>query len=110
MTLDSRTLAPRDLRSGFGPRLASQVIWDDRGWLARALSGFRCDDPAIWQLSLTFRFPPDDGLRALGHGTHWCQTPSSLEVFRRLIRESEPVKTVGKRLDGERSLDFASAE
>jgi len=90
--------------------LTRQIIWDDRGWISRALTGFKCDDPAIWQLSLTYQFPPIDLLRGLGRGTHWCRTPAMLAAFRLLLRESAPVRTVAERLDGERLLHFASAE
>lgn len=90
--------------------LTRQVIWDDRGWLSRALTGFKCDDPAIWQLSLTFQFPPAAGLSALGSGTQWCHAPALLDAFGRLVRESAPVRAVAERLDGKLLLDFASAE
>jgi hypothetical protein len=90
--------------------LTRQIIWDDRGWISRALNGFRCDDPAIWQLSLTYQFPPVESLRGLGRGTHWCRNPASLESFRLLLRESAPVRIVAERLDGKRLLSFASAE
>lgn len=43
------------------------------------------DDDAIFQLSLTFRFPPDETARALGSGDRWCSSPAETGELRRFI-------------------------
>ena len=42
-------------------------------------------DEGTHQLSVTFRFALDDGVRALGSGPIWCGDPSTLEDFRATV-------------------------
>lgn len=45
-------------------------------------------DEDIFQLSLTFKFPPAEQLRQLGEGTRWCHSPEELEEFQAFINSS----------------------
>ena len=44
------------------------------------------EDEDIRQLSITFRFTPDDTLRNLGSGNRWCYTPDGTDEFVEFIR------------------------
>ena len=39
------------------------------------------EDEAIWQLHLTYRFPPSAELRGLGSGNRWCSSPDEAPTF-----------------------------
>lgn len=39
------------------------------------------EDEDIWQLSLTFVFPPT----AMASGNHWCLTPDDLDAFAKFV-------------------------
>lgn len=60
------------------------------------------EDDDIWQLSLTFVFPPT----AIASGERWCTTPGELDAFSAFVR-SQPVYGMATpiRID----LDFAPA-
>ncbi len=47
-------------------------------------------DPELWQLHLTFRFPPSTDLRGLSSGERWCTKPSELPDFLNFVRRSRP--------------------
>ncbi len=54
------------------------------------------EDDNIWQLSLTFRYAPTDGLRALGSGNRWCGTsrPQGIDYFAQWIEKSVAFQAV----------------
>lgn len=60
--------------------------------LARQLI-FGEDDDKIWQLKLTYAFPPTDGFRALGDGNRWCAAPDALADFRAAVAGSDAYRT-----------------
>jgi len=68
------------------------------------------DEHAIWQLSLTFRFEADAGLRALGDGYRWCGAPSALEPFVEFVTGSSAWKAVADRAGGSAHLAWESVE
>jgi hypothetical protein len=63
------------------------------------------DDDDITQLHLTFRFEPDEDLRALGAGNRWCRSPKELTEFTAFVESHPAYRAVGRRADGEQ--DFA---
>lgn len=50
---------------------------------------FGPDDDDIWQLKLTYGFPPNDAFRALGDGNRWCGSPDDLAEFQQAVEESD---------------------
>ena len=67
------------------------------------------EDENIWQLSLTFRFPPNDGLLKLGRDDRWCERPSEMPAFEELIHQAPAYRAVSGRSDGYVSLDYECA-
>ncbi len=55
-------------------------------------SGF--GDENIWQLSLTFKFIPDDVLRQLGAENRWCGNTDGITQFYEFIQESSAFKSI----------------
>ena len=47
------------------------------------------EDDDIWQLKLTYAFPPTDAFRALGDGNRWCGSPEDLAEFRDAVEKSD---------------------
>lgn len=47
------------------------------------------DDDAISQLSLTFRFLPDETTVGLGAGNRWCESPQEIDAFRDFITSNQ---------------------
>lgn len=73
-------------------------------WLLRAM---RIEtDPEFRQLSLTYRFEPEEPLRDLGSGSQWCDSPAGLAEFEEFIRGADAFKSVAKRVDCTMSLEF----
>lgn len=68
------------------------VDWGDGEYfelsLARQLI-YGADNERIWQLKLTYAFPPRDAFRALGDGNRWCESPDGLARFRHAVETSE---------------------
>ena len=62
-----------------------------------------------WQLSLTFKFPPDKLLRELADGNHWCHGLDELNAFETFIVSSHAYRAVGARTDSSVELDFECA-
>ncbi len=52
------------------------------------------EDDDIWQLSLNFKFSPNETLTNIVSGNKWCNdpSPSSLEPFEKYIRNSAAYK------------------
>lgn len=69
------------------------------------------DDENIWQLSLTFKFPPSDRLRSLGHGNKWCPRPrpQAVDYFGNFIRESAAYQAVHEQPPAAVELDYENA-
>ena len=67
------------------------------------------EDEDIWQLSLTFAFPPSESLHALGRGDRWCSSPDRLEEYALFISESGVFKALAGRSDAVVELDYESA-
>jgi hypothetical protein len=67
------------------------------------------EDDDIWQLHLTYRFPPSEELRAIGKGNRWCARPADLEEFEQFMMTHPAVAAVGARDDGEAHLDYECA-
>jgi hypothetical protein len=63
-------------------------------------------DEDIWQLSLTFRFAPEESLRALGSGNRWCHSPQELEPFVTFIRSTAAYTLVVEKRLVSVSLDY----
>jgi hypothetical protein len=67
------------------------------------------EDDDIWQLRLTYRFPPSEGLRAIGNGDRWCTRPGDVESFEQFILTHPAVVAVGLRDDGQARLEYECA-
>ena len=67
------------------------------------------DDEGIWQLHMTFRFPPEESLRALQSGDKWCRAPHELPYFDQFIRAHPAYLAVADRVDGELALNYECA-
>jgi len=46
-------------------------------------------DDAIWQLSVTLHYPPNDQTEALGMNHRWCPHPAAANAFRTSIEAAE---------------------
>ena len=66
-------------------------------------------DEDIFQLSLTFKFPPTESLRQLGDGNRWCQSPEEIKDFRAFIYGSLAFKAVGQDAPTEVRLEYGVA-
>src|SRR5262245_52832915 len=60
----------------------------------------------ILQLSLTFKFEPNESLRKLGDGNRWCHSPDELGKFRSYIESSPAFKAVAKSKPAQVTLEF----
>jgi len=67
------------------------------------------EDDDIWQLHLTYRFPPAESLRAMGNGDRWCAHPGELEAFEQLVMTHPAIAAVGARDDGQIRFDYECA-
>lgn len=67
------------------------------------------EDSDIWQLHLTYRFPPSETLRTIGMGDRWCARPSDIMSFEQFMVAHPAVVSVGSRDDGETLLDYECA-
>lgn len=77
--------------------------------ITRQLIAGRGEDEDIWQLHLTYRFPPSADLRAIGTGNSWCPRPDDTPSLQRFIDSHPPMTAVGSREDGQPSLDYECA-
>ncbi len=53
--------------------------------LTRQLTLLKNEDTEIWQLSLTYSYPPTDKLRSVGSGDKWCERLDQLGSFRSYV-------------------------
>jgi hypothetical protein len=77
--------------------------------ITRQLITGLAEDDNIWQLSLTFEFPSDDALHALGSGNRWCPSPRQLAEFAAFVRSSAAYSTVANRSDASVVLSYQCA-
>jgi len=68
------------------------------------------EEQELWQLSLRFRFEPDDELQVLRSGSQWWDDPLDLREFRSFIDDSDGFGAVSERTDADVELSFGSAE
>lgn len=67
------------------------------------------DDDDIWQLSLTFKFPPSESLAALGKGDRWCPSPATVDELESFILASNAYSQVRDQTDATVELDYDCA-
>ena len=67
------------------------------------------EDEDIFQLSLTFKFPPTGSLRQLGDGNRWCRSPEEIQEFRAFIYGSLAFRAVGQDAPTEVRLEYGVA-
>ena len=67
------------------------------------------EDEDIRQLGVTFRYPPEDSLAALGSGNRWCHRPEHVDGFREFIEASEPFRAIADRRAATVDLRYESA-
>jgi hypothetical protein len=69
------------------------------------------EDENIWQLSLTFKFPPSAQLRALGPGDKWCPDPRprGVNYFESFIRASDAFQAILDQHPAVVELDYFCA-
>lgn len=77
--------------------------------ITRQFIGASGEDEEIWQLSLTFKFPPDKSLQELADGNRWCHGLDELNAFETFIMSSPAYKAVAARTDASPELDFECA-
>lgn len=63
------------------------------------------EDEAIWQLSLTFVFPPN----ALPSGNRWCRSPADVDDFAAFVRSHPAVAAASQAPPAKVELDFECA-
>jgi hypothetical protein len=67
------------------------------------------EDDDIWQLHLTYRFPPAEPLRAIGKGNRWCARPDDAASFQQFMIGHAAIDLVGSRNDGQVRLEYECA-
>ena len=69
------------------------------------------EDDNIWQLSLTFKFAPNDALRAFGRGNKWCPRPRprAVDYFEGFVRQSQAYQAVAEVESNKSELDYFNA-
>lgn len=77
--------------------------------ITRQLMQSGADDDEIWQLSLTFKFAPNDSLRGLGSASKWCQSPQQLDDFETYIFQSAAYQNLSQNHSDLFELDFSNA-
>ncbi len=68
------------------------------------------EEDEIWQLSLTFKFEPDNDLRALRSGDRWCEAPGEIVEFEKYFKSSAALRAVATRAGPRVALSFGSVE
>ena len=67
------------------------------------------EDEDIWQLRLTFKFEPDNELRALSRGDNWCGSLTELPEFREYVHRSAAFTACNERQIRRTLLDYSIA-
>ncbi|MGA7990942.1 MAG: hypothetical protein WCC53_05870 [Thermoanaerobaculia bacterium] len=67
------------------------------------------EDDHIWQLHLTFYFPPEPALQQLGKGDRWCESVEAVPEFVAFVRSTPAFQAVAARTDGGPVLEYERA-
>ena len=67
------------------------------------------EDEDIWQLSLTFRYPPAQPLREVPDGSHWCTKVSELPEFVAFIKQTPAYRMVAANAPASVELRYECA-
>jgi hypothetical protein len=67
------------------------------------------EDDNIWQLHLTFYFPPEPALQQLGKGNRWCGSVEALPEFVSFVRSSPAFQASAARTDARPELEYGRA-
>ena len=67
------------------------------------------EDDHIWQLHLTFYFPPDQALQQLGKGNRWCESVEALPEFVAFVRSSPAFRAAAGRAHARPELEYERA-
>ena len=67
------------------------------------------EDDDIWQLHLTYRFPPAETLRVLGKGDRWCARVGDIAAFEQFVMTHPAVAAVESRDDGQIRVAYECA-
>jgi hypothetical protein len=70
--------------------------------ITRQLIPEGADDDDIWQLSLTFVFPPNE----IASGDRWCTAPDELDEFASFVRSSAAYLAASQLTPDRVELDF----
>ena len=91
---------------GVYPDLAGESFFELD--LTRQLILGEGNDEDIWQLSLTFKFSPNDELRALEPGSKWCPTfrPRAVDYFEGFIKASPAYQAALRAKHAKVELDY----
>ena len=65
-------------------------------------------DSAIWQVAITFRYPPGPAA-ALGEGAHWWEQPRRLDEFEAYIQDCAATAYVGTAKPARVDITFEAA-
>lgn len=76
--------------------------------LTRQLMYVADEEDDIFQLSLTYRYPPTDDLRALGKQEQWCFHPEELDDLVAILQASEPYTRLEAEPAQAVELDFGT--
>ncbi|SRR5258708_1558365 len=77
--------------------------------ITRQLVSSPGEDENIWQLSLTFKFPPNDELASLGKGNQWWYSQENLEDFAQFIKHAPVYLRARSRSDNMVELNYHCA-
>jgi hypothetical protein len=64
----------------------------------------------LWQLSLTFRFSPEQTLRELPAGNRWCLDARGLREFETFVGASPALALVRTRVPREIALEYGPVD
>ncbi len=67
------------------------------------------EDDHIWQLHLTFYFPPDQALQQIGKGSRWCESLEALPEFVAFVWSSQAFHAAAGRTDARPELEYERA-
>jgi hypothetical protein len=91
-----------DWHDGHGPHFELDIT-------RQFIQSEEVEDEDIWQLHLTFCFPPTDDLRAVGKGDRWCRGVHELTEFETFVLGSQALAVVADRLDGRFAREYECA-
>ncbi len=77
--------------------------------ITRQLIRPESEDEDIWQLHLTYQYPPAAELRALGKGHRWCHGLEEVRAFEGFVRNHGALAAGAGRNDARVELSFECA-